>query len=417
MKQGNSIHGIGWVSWTPRPEISPDFHIIELELGNHLQIKGTGHSGNYGSWHSGLIQVEEKRNYEFGAEYEMKDVANEQVSIYAIVTWLDAEGALLQRDYIDQLEFLSDGWRRLCRTLDSPAQAAAVQLELSFRWSADGMVTWRNMTLRECGKLDERIVRMATTYIKPTDDFETNLGLMLEVLDKSGGSSPDIICLTETFYEGSVHLPMADKCQAIPGPLTNKLGEKAAAYHSYILFSMYEREAEHIYNTAVLIGRDGGIVGKYRKMHLPLYEAESGVMPGTGHGIFDTDFGRIGVMICYDQEFPESARILALLGAEVIFIPTIGDEVLQTRARARDNGLHVVVSGCNGPVSSRIIDPMGDIIGHVADEEAGVFTADIRLDERRYTYWLSVGAGNGESRSLFKKERRTDEYGALLHTT
>ncbi|BBH19395.1 hypothetical protein Back11_07400 [Paenibacillus baekrokdamisoli] len=100
----------------------------------------------------------------------------------------------------------------------------------------------------------------------------------------------------------------------------------------------------------------------------------------------------------------------------MIFIPTIGYELLQTKARARDNGLHVVVSGCNGPASSRIIDPMGDIIGNVADEAAGVFTADIRLDERRYTYCLSVGDGNGESRSLFKKERRTDEYHALLNS-
>jgi len=416
MKQGNSIHDIGWVSWTPRPEISPDFHIIELDIGNRLQIKGTGHSGSYGSWQSRLIQVAEKRKYELGAEYEIKDVANEQVSIYAIVTWFDEQGTLLQRDYIDHLTLLNDGWRRLSRTLDSPEQAATAQIELSFRWSADGIVTWRNMTLAECSKLDERVVRVATTYIKPTDDFTKNLALMLEVLDKSGPYNPDIICMTETFYEGSINLPLVDKCQSIPGPLTNEIGKKAAALNSYILFTMYERDAEHIYNTAVLIGRDGGIAGKYHKMHLPLYEAEFGVMLGTGHGIFDTDFGRIGVMICYDQEFPESARILALQGAEVIFIPTIGDEPLQTRARARDNGLHVVVSGCNGPVSSRIIDPMGDIIGHVADEETGAFTTEIRLDERKYTYWLSVGAGNGESRSLFKKERRTDEYGTLLNT-
>lgn len=412
----NKFNDEDWHTWTPRDELSPDFHIIELEIGKGLQIKGTGHNGNYGSWHSKLIQVDAKRKYELAAEYEIKDVANEQVSIYAIVSWFDEKEKLLQRDYMDQLELLNDGWRRLARTVDSPEQAATVKLELSFRWSAEGMVTWRNMTIEEGNEIEERVVRVATTYIKPTEDFATNLSLMLGVIDKSGISKPDIICLTETFYEASVMLPMEEKCQPIPGPLTNAIGKKAVAYNSYILFTMYEREAEHIYNTAVLIGRNGEIAGKYRKIHLPLYEAESGVMSGKGHGIFDTDFGRIGVLICYDQEFPESARILSLSGAEVIFIPTIGDEPLQSKARARDNGLHVVVSGCDGPASSRIIDPMGDIIGHVADEATGVFTADIRLDERRYTYWLSVGAGNGESRSLFKKERRTDEYDALLHT-
>ncbi|WP_256761031.1 carbon-nitrogen hydrolase family protein [Cohnella sp. WQ 127256] len=405
-----------WEFWTPRTEVSPSFNRVELDTGKGLQIKGAGHEGSYGSWHSKLIKVEEKRKYELSTEYEIRDVANEQVSIYAVATWFDEKGILLQRDYIDQLHFLHDGWRRLCREIDSPRQAALLRLELSFRWSATGTVTWRNTSIEVCGKPGERNVRVATTYIKPTNDLDTNLELMLEVLDKSGSHHPDIICLTETFYEGSVELPLTDKCQSIPGLLTNEIGKKAVAYNCYVLFTMYEREKEHIYNTAVLIGRDGGIVGKYRKMHLPLYEAESGVMPGSGHGIFDTDFGRIGVLICYDQEFPESSRILALLGAEVIFIPTIGEEMLQTRARARDNGLHVVVSGCDGPVSSRIIDPMGDIVGHVIDEETGVYSADIRLDEQRYTFWLSVGAGKGESRSLFKKERRTDEYSALLLT-
>lgn len=412
----DSMNDEDWEFWTPRAEVSPSFHIVELDKRKGLQIKGAGHRGSYGSWHSKLIQVEEKRKYELYTEYEIKDVANEQVSIYAIATWFDEKGTLLQRDYIDHLEFLHDGWRRLSRTIDSPWQAAMVRLELSFRWSANGMVTWRNTSLQECRVRGERVVRVATTYIKPTEDLDTNLGLMLEVLDKSGSHHPDMICLTETFYEGLVKLPLSDKCQSIPGQLTNEIGKKAAAYHCYVLFTMYELEEEHIYNTAVLIGRDGGIVGKYRKMHLPLYEAESGVMPGSGHGIFDTDFGRIGVLICYDQEFPESSRVLALLGAEIIFIPTIGEELLQTRARARDNGLHVVVSGCDSPVSSRIIDPMGEIVGHVIDEETGVYSADIRLDERRYTFWLSIGAGNGESRSLFKKERRTDEYSALLWT-
>ncbi|MNI02238.1 Aliphatic amidase [compost metagenome] len=403
-----------WELWTPRAEVAPSFHIIDLDKRKALQIKGSGHHGSYGSWYSKHIQVEEKRMYELNTEYEIKDVANEQISIYAIASWFDEKGVLLQRDYIDHLEILHDGWRRLSRAIDSPSQAAMLRLELSFRWSANGMVTWRNTTVVESDKRSERMVRVATTYIKPTADLDTNLELMLEVLDRAGKHQPDLICLTETFYEGSVNLPLVDKCQSIPGELTNEIGKKAAEYHSYVLFTMYEREDEHIYNTAVLIGRDGTIAGKYRKMHLPLYEAEYGVMPGSSHGIFDTDFGRIGVLICYDQEFPESARILALLGAEVIFIPTIGDESLQTRARARDNGLHVVVSGCNGPESSRIIDPMGELIGHVMDEETGVFSADIHLDERRYTYWLSVGAGNGESRSLFKKERRTDAYKALL---
>ncbi|RTE10211.1 carbon-nitrogen hydrolase family protein [Paenibacillus whitsoniae] len=152
-----------------------------------------------------------------------------------------------------------------------------------------------------------------------------------------------------------------------------------------------------------------------RKIHLPLYEAEMGVMPGHDHVVIDTDFGRIGILICHDQEFPESARILALQGAEVIFIPTIGNGLLQTRARARDNGLHVVVAGCGGGANaSRVIDPNGELIGYVEDEEMGVCAADLYLDQRLYKYWLSVGPGRGEPRSLYTKERRPETYLDLL---
>jgi predicted amidohydrolase len=181
-----------------------------------------------------------------------------------------------------------------------------------------------------------------------------------------------------------------------------------------VIFTMYERDVESIYNTAVLIGRDGQIIGKYRKLHLPLSEVEMGLLPGNEYGVFDVDFGKIGIMTCYDQVFPETARTLSLQGAEIIFVPTMGDEPLITRARARDNGVYVVVSGYNGPESSRIINPMGDEICHVNSETEGMCACELDLNKRFFTYWLSVGACNGESKSLFNKERRIDIYKASI---
>jgi predicted amidohydrolase len=229
---------------------------------------------------------------------------------------------------------------------------------------------------------------------------------MANIVERAGKAGADIVCLTETYYNCFIDLPLVEMCQQIPGEITGIISEKASLYGLYVIFSMYEKDGESIYNTAVLIGRKGELVGKYRKIHIPLYEGETGVTPGKEVGIFDTDFGRLGIMVCWDQVFPEVARKLSLMGAEIIFLPTLGDEPLQQRARAKDNGLHLVVAGMNGPEASRIITPKGEVAGTVKDGKEGVYITEIDLDQKYYTYWLSVGACNGEHKSLFKKERR-----------
>lgn len=93
-------------------------------------------------------------------------------------------------------------------------------------------------------------------------------------------------------------------------------------------------------------------------------------------------------MICWDQAFPEAARILRLKGAEIIFIPAIGEKPLQQMARAKDNGVYVAVSGMYGPRSSRIINPAGEVIATVKSEEDGFCALDMDLNKRHFTYWL-----------------------------
>lgn len=115
-------------------------------------------------------------------------------------------------------------------------------------------------------------------------------------------------------------------------------------------------------------------------------------------------------MICWDQAFPEVARKLALLGAEIIFLPTYGEEPLQQAARAKDNGVYIVVSGMYGAVSSRIIDPYGAVIGTATDGSDGIFMTEIDLDKVRFTHWLSLGPCDCDSHSIYRKERRVDLY-------
>jgi len=98
-----------------------------------------------------------------------------------------------------------------------------------------------------------------------------------------------------------------------------------------------ERSKNVIYNTAALIGPDGKLLGKYRKVCLPREEIEGGVTPGHNYPVFDTRFGKLGMMICWDVHFPEVARNLSNQGAEVIAMPIWGDNPALAKARAIEN--------------------------------------------------------------------------------
>ena len=138
-----------------------------------------------------------------------------------------------------------------------------------------------------------------------------------------------------------------ESAQPIPGPTTEVLSAKAREHHSWVAMSLLERAGEDVFNTAVLVDREGRIAGKYRKAHLPLEEAERGVTPGREYAVFDTDFGKVGMLVCWDHWFTESVRILRLKGAEMVLLPVAGDipqhwDVI-SRARAMDNGVYVAV--------------------------------------------------------------------------
>ena len=180
---------------------------------------------------------------------------------------------------------------------------------------------------------------------------------------------------------------------------------------------LYERQGRLCYNTAVLIDRDGRVMARYRKTHLPEAEALAGLTPGHEHPVFQTDFGRVGMEICYDNFFPEVARALALNGAEVICLPIAGDgrgghyawDVV-ARARAIDNAVYFV-SSIWGP-RSLIIDPGGHILADSAGQST-VITARVDLDQRRFYRWLSARSA-GCWNELWQVERRPRTYGSLV---
>ena len=160
---------------------------------------------------------------------------------------------------------------------------------------------------------------------------QANMKKATERIAQAASQGAQIVCLQELFLskyfcdiESHDNFELAE---AVPGPSTTALGEVAKQYGVVIVASLFEKRAPGIYhNTAVVIDADGQYLGKYRKMHIPddpgYYEKFYFTPGDLGYKVFDTAYGRLGVLVCWDQWYPEAARITSLMGAEILFYPT-----------------------------------------------------------------------------------------------
>ena len=331
----------------------------------------------------------------------------------AVVNWLDAAEKTIARDYLHR-----NGDGSFGRILPVSSGAAAFSLELFSRWtSAD--VHFSEPVL-ESVEWQRRPVRLVTTKVNPPQGsgVEGNLNLISGLLERIGREveKPDLILLPENLNTRNVDLPLSERVQSADGAYVRFLSGFARKLNSYLVTTFAEIEDGNCYNTAVLIGRDGRLAGKYRKVHLTLSESESGFLPGDSFPVFELDFGRTGIATCWDNWFPESVRMLRLNGAEIVLFPLAGDgEPLHWehvwRTRAMDNGIYLAASISQGeakePVPARVIRPDGTVCAETR-ENPGYAVAEIDLSERFLTYWLSVGPALGEGPSLYLMERRTN---------
>jgi predicted amidohydrolase len=403
----------GWTTSSPRPALANATEASGAGENLTLQLRSSRFE-QYGKWIAVAPAIEAGKHYRFDALFRPENITSEDVSVGAILTWRQASGRAVQRDYVETAGSTAGGWRQASRTVKAPEGAQSVAVELLLRWTAGGSVTWKAPRLTLADAPAHRIARIATTRISPgpKPTVESNLRLMAETFDRAAASKPDLVLFTENFVDRGVRRPLAETVQPIPGPATDMLADRARKYKTWVATSLHEVENGLFFNTAVLIDREGRIAGKYRKVHLASTEAEAGITPGSDYPVFDTDFGRVGLAICWDNWFGEAARELRLRGAEIILLPIAGDGVpghwdIVTRTRAIDNGVFLVASSTSAKSPSRIVGPDGVVL---AEASSGIAIADIDLSAESRVESLSFAA-LGEGKSLYIKERRPDTYG------
>jgi N-carbamoylputrescine amidase len=282
-------------------------------------------------------------------------------------------------------------------------------------------------------------VTLGLIQMRCVPDAAANLEKAVAQIQTAAKAGAQIVCLQELFrtpyFCQEEDAARFDLAEPIPGPTAERLAKAAKDAGVVLIASLFERRTAGVYhNTAAVIDADGSLLGLYRKMHIPddpLYYEKYYFTPGDlGFRAFDTRFGRIGVLVCWDQWFPEGARLTALHGAQILFYPTaIGwhpaDKLdhgaaqkdaweLIQRSHAVANGVYVAAVNRVGYEASPggglefwggsfVCDPLGSVLKRASPDADEVLIASCDLG------WLETVRRNWP----FLRDRRIDAYGEL----
>lgn len=278
-----------------------------------------------------------------------------------------------------------------------------------------------------------RNVKVGLVQMSCIADVEANVEKAIAKTREAAASGAQIVCLQELFkslyfcdVEDHANFNLGE---AIPGPTTERFGELAKELGIVIITSLFEKRAPGLYhNTTAVIDADGSYLGKYRKMHIPddpgYYEKFYFTPGDLGYKVFNTRFGKLGILICWDQWYPEAARITSLMGAEILFYPTaIGwdtneqDPAINVeqynawqtiqRSHSVANGVYVVSVNRVGREADQqfwggsfVSNPFGSLMYLASHDREEVKVVELDLDKTEYyrTTWP------------YLRDRRIDSY-------
>jgi len=393
----------GWTTSSPGPDISPLFDVDERAGrtgGGALKIAADCSAAAIGCWKKRVDGLLPGHAYRITACYQATGIAHEPQSISLRLDWRDDKGQR-PRQPDNAVAAARDGlWRKIDYTTLAPDRAQSVTIELELRWAPGGVVWWDEIELAELDAAPRRPVRIATVFHRPrnTASPADSVSQFCRLLDEAAPNA-DLVCLPEGITVIGTGQTYAQVAEPLPGPTTQTLGQLARKCRTNIVAGLYERAGHIVYNTSVLIDRTGQLIGTYRKTHLPQEEVEAGIAPGDCFPVFQTDVAKVGMIICWDVQFPEPARNLARNGAEIIALPIWGGSDVLARARAIEN--HIVLVSATYDMRSFIVDPTGKVLAE-ATKDQPLALASVDLAQPLYQPWL------GDMKHRTWKESRPD---------
>jgi predicted amidohydrolase len=395
-----------WSAFAPRPQSAPGVSASTGDTGYALHVNGLGAPSVYGGWTTRIRGLQGGAFYRFRARALPVDIDFLRGAVTIVLRWRGTFGAAVMPDYVWDFRRQSDGTLTFNRVIQTPAGTTSVDVELILQWASGGRVSFDQLSFRPAAAPAPRPVRVAAIYYRPSgtaSGFESVQGAASYAAQVATTYQPDVMVLGEELNVIGAPGTLDSKAEPIPGPSTDLMAEVARTHRVNIAFGVLESNGGLLYNTAVLLDRNGAIVGKHRKVQLPLSDAAMGVTPGDAVRIFATDVGKVALLICQDTAFPEPAREAAIQGAELLLVPIWGGKTSTVRARAIENGIYLAASGYD--YASEVVNPLGDVLARVTiGGEPRVAVADIDLGERFRERWL------GDWRDIANKERREEPY-------
>jgi predicted amidohydrolase len=392
----------GWSPFAARDQSAP--HVLGSAGSPYaLEITGNGVPNVYGGWRTRVAGLDGGRFYRFRARAVTSNVASVRESITILLRWRGSFGDKVAPDYVWEHRSQPDGSVLFDRTVQAPAGTTAVDVELALQWAPDGRVQFDALSLVPAAAPAPRPVKIAAVSFRPS---RTGSGLDSVQRAKHYGERvaaarrPDVMVFGELLNVIGAPGSYDAKAETVPGPSSGVMAALAREYRTYVAFGLLEREGGFLYNTAVLLDRTGAVAGKYRKVQLPLSEVSAGISPGNDVPVFETDFGRVALLICQDTAFPEPAREAAIRGAELLLVPIWGGKAPVVSARAIEQSLYVAASGYD--YRSEVLNPLGAVLDRVGRPgRSGVAFAAIDLTRRFREDW------SGDWRDVSGKQRRT----------
>ncbi len=391
----------GWSTWSQRPDSLPRTFTEALHSRGgpvSLAVNGDSNPAAHGGWQRAIPGIVAGRWYRATAYYRADAVPAENWQVVSRLDWRQANGQ--RSGEVDYLAWAQrDGaWTRLTIEAQAPAKASSLQWQFFLANAPQGTVYWDDLRLEEIPAPAPRRVKVSTVRQRPSQTKDP-VGDFLATIAAHVPADADLILLPEGITVVGTGKAYADVVETIPGPTSDRLAKLARTRKAYVVAGLYEREGKVLYNTSILLDRQGKLLGRYRKVNLPAGEVEGGLTPGTSYPVFPTDFGTVGMMICYDVFFPEPARAMASQGADLILLPIWGGDETLAKARVIENGIYLISSGYDYP--SHILNPLGEVLSQAPGDRT-VATVVLDLEKRYPQQYL------GDVRTRRIKESRVD---------